>query len=81
MFCTEAVDFLHTCTAVTAAKAGHQAVGSVIVADGDHRQQISINGLRPVLLGQAVVIFIYSTHNVKLDQTCRLHGKIIDGAF
>lgn len=38
----EAVYFLHTSCAVPTAQAGNQAVGSVIVTDGDHRCEIAV---------------------------------------
>ena len=68
-------------TDTSAASDSSESSGSIIVADCDHGVQCIIQLILAVFGGKTVIILIYSTHDIELDQAGSLHLLIVDGTF
>ena len=81
MILAEFIDTRHSGCVITASETVDKLVCRVIITDCDHGIQVVIQGFFSVSCGKTVIIFIYSTHDIQLDQTGSLHLLIIDGTF
>ena len=77
-------EFVHTCHSgciITAAEVVDKSVGCIVVTDGDHGIQRIVQGIFAVFGGKTVIIFVYGTHDIELDQAGSLHLLVIDGSL
>ena len=81
MILAEFVDAGHSGSVITTAKIIDKGIGSIIVADCNHGIQIVIQFIFSVGGGKTVIIFVYSAHDIELDQAGSLHLLVIDGTF
>ena len=75
------IDHAHSGVPVSAAQIGCKRIGGVVIADRDHGIQVGIHAVLPVLSGQEIIILIYGSHDIKLNETCRLHPVGINASF
>ena len=78
---TEFIHTGHSGCVIPAAKIIDKCIGSIIVADCDHGVQCIVQLILAVFGGKTVIIFIYGTHDIELDQAGSLHLLIVDGTF
>ena len=81
MILTEFIHTGHSGCVIPAAKIIDKCIGSIIVADCDHGVQCIVQLILAVFGGKTVIIFIYGTHDIELDQAGSLHLLIVDGTF
>ena len=77
----EIINYIHSCTAVSASQITYQCVCRIIITDCYHGIQVGIYAGLSILSHNTVIILINSSHDIKLDQTCCLHSGILDGSF
>ena len=81
MILTEFIHAGHSGCVIPAAKIIDKRVGSIIVADCDHGIKCIVQLIPAVFGGKTVIIFVYGTHDIELDQAGSLHLLVIDGSL